>query len=310
MLRLLPMFAVLALFLILSSTGPPGARAQESGAGSVTVLTPESYPLVGGIWATEIDIAGGGDLRVSAADGTAFGTDVEFEDMRRPTGGSSAGVQPTSVGGDGSLLFEDVAEGRWTFSVRVLTDGSHGLLFEMDGQTARAANTASFASVTSTVADGNYKTGQSIDIRVSFTEPVSLERFSIENNGSDAGTGTFETLRQPEGITVHTIENRHYALVASRFEDSVQIIDITDPASPTSVASVTDGAVYPALDNPYDIATHTIGNKHYALVAAFDDSGVQIINITDPANPSAVADITDDATYPVLVEASGRTLLK
>ena len=42
-----------------------------------------------------------------------------------------------------------------------------------------------------------------------------------------------------------------------------------------------------------------IGSNHYALVASFRDDGVQIINITDPASPSAVADITDStATKP------------
>ncbi len=35
------------------------------------------------------------------------------------------------------------------------------------------------------------------------------------------------------------------------------------------------------------------GNKHYALVTATVDSGVQIIDITDPANPLPVAAVTD-----------------
>ena len=38
----------------------------------------------------------------------------------------------------------------------------------------------------------------------------------------------------------------------------------------------------------------------YALVGAFDDDGVQIINITDPYNPTNASSITDSAEYPKL----------
>ena len=49
--------------------------------------------------------------------------------------------------------------------------------------------------------------------------------------------------------------------------------------SPT--ASVTDGETYPELYGAQDITTVVIGENTYALVAASDDDGVQIIQLED-----------------------------
>ena len=106
------------------------------------------------------------------------------------------------------------------------------------------------------------------------------------------GVGGFNTLDSPRGITTHTIGNKHYALVAARFDYGVQIIDITDPAMPLAAAAVTNGSTY-QLDGPINITTHTVGNKHYALVVSERDDGMQIIDITDPTSPAPVAAVTD-----------------
>ena len=107
----------------------------------------------------------------------------------------------------------------------------------------------------------------------------------------------------PSSVTTTTIGSRHYALVASFFDDGVQIIDITDPSSPTAVASVTDRTLRKtarttrSLTALASVTTTTIpvdgADKHYALVASRLDNGVQIIDITNPSSPSAVAGITD-----------------
>ena len=41
-------------------------------------------------------------------------------------------------------------------------------------------------------------------------------------------------------------------------------------------------------------------NSTYALVAALEDHGVQIINIDDPYNPTNTSSITDGTRYPKL----------
>jgi hypothetical protein len=109
------------------------------------------------------------------------------------------------------------------------------------------------------------------------------------------------------GITTVVIEEKTYALVASLWDNGVQIIDISNPAAPSAVASVTDGTDYPVLNGAWDITTVVIGTKTYALVASYYDDGVQIIDISDPAAPSAVASVTDGTDYPALDGARGIT---
>ena len=113
-------------------------------------------------------------------------------------------------------------------------------------------------------------------------------------------TAGYTELDGAASVTTAQINSKHYALVASANDDGVQIINITNPSSPSPVASITDGATYPTLGGAHSITTAQINSKHYALVAASDDNGVQIINITNPSSPSPVASITDGATYPTL----------
>ncbi|MDI1495693.1 MAG: LVIVD repeat-containing protein [Cenarchaeum symbiont of Oopsacas minuta] len=108
-------------------------------------------------------------------------------------------------------------------------------------------------------------------------------------------------------ITTAQINGSTYALVAARGDNGVQIIDITIPSEPEPRANITDSAEYPKLHGARSITTAQINGSTYALVAALTDHGVQIIDITDPFDPSPVANITDSAEYPVLDSASGIT---
>ena len=115
----------------------------------------------------------------------------------------------------------------------------------------------------------------------------SRKHFLVGNVG-------FNTLCNASSVATTQIGDSHYALVASRGDDGIQIIDITDPADPTAIASVTDGKDgFDTLRDASSVATTQIGDSHYALVASRGDSGIQIIDITDPANPTATASATD-----------------
>ena len=94
-------------------------------------------------------------------------------------------------------------------------------------------------------------------------------------------------------ITTATIGGSTYALVAAWNDNGVQIINITDPYNPTNASSITNSTSYPTLNGANSITTATIGGSTYALVTAFDDDGVQIINIDDPYNPTNASSITD-----------------
>ena len=113
------------------------------------------------------------------------------------------------------------------------------------------------------------------------------------------GQGEFTELDGAWGITTVVIGESTYALVVGYYDDGVQIINITDPENPTATAAVTDGqtdgqgGTFTALSGAYGVTTVVIGGKTYALAAGSSDDGVQIMDISDPENPTATAAVTD-----------------
>ena len=180
----------------------------------------------------------------------------------------------------------------------------------------RVPGSAMPADVTSATKNGTYGPGEIVDVRITFTEKVSLETFGIRD-GNDMNASLFKELDGATSVTTIMIDSRHYALVASVRDDGVQIIDITTPSSPTAVANVTDSTTenltdYTELDGATSVTTTTIDSRHYALVASRIDNGVQIIDITTPSSPTAVANVTDSTTenltdYTVLKGATSIT---
>ena len=144
-------------------------------------------------------------------------------------------------------------------------------------------------NVTSIVHDGTYTVGDKIDITVTLDESVTVNIPSIVD-----GTGGFDELDAASSVDTVTVGNSTYAIVASIFDHGVQIINITNPALPTATASVTDGTGgFDELRGAHGVDTVTVGNSTYAIVASWYDGGVQIIDITDPALPTATASVTD-----------------
>ena len=106
--------------------------------------------------------------------------------------------------------------------------------------------------------------------------------------------GDYDTLDGAEGIAIINTDGLVYALVTARDDDGVQIIDITNISNPIPVSSIVDNnknssSPYTALNDPRGIDTISIGESIYALVASYIDDGVQIINITNPENPSSAS---------------------
>jgi len=110
------------------------------------------------------------------------------------------------------------------------------------------------------------------------------------------GDGGFGDLFRGKFVTTVVIDSNTYALVPAQLDDAVQIINITNPASPIPVADgviVDDnklgGSPFTELDGPFAVTTVVSGSNTYALVAASNGGEVQIINITNPASPTPVA---------------------
>ncbi|MCE2509326.1 MAG: hypothetical protein J4G04_08600, partial [Nitrosopumilaceae archaeon] len=108
------------------------------------------------------------------------------------------------------------------------------------------------------------------------------------------GMDGFTELDGAHSIDTIQISGRTYAVVASVDDDGIQIIDITNPTEPAPVAAVTDEVGgFTALDRAQGVEIAHIDGKTYAVVAGGIDDGVQIIDITNPAEPAPVAAVTD-----------------
>ena len=129
---------------------------------------------------------------------------------------------------------------------------------------------------------------------------VGLDGEPFRLMGLDADGNRFEVLEGAAAVETFESGGSTYAVVAARDDDGVQIIDLTDPTSPRAVAAVRDGdadgasGTFDELDGAAGVGIATIGGGTYAVVAARDDDGVQIIDVTDPAAPRAASSIADE----------------
>ena len=169
---------------------------------------------------------------------------------------------------------------------------------ELDG----ASGIAVFESGDSTYAAVASRLDDGVQI-LNITDPSAI---TAAGSISDDGTNTDELeLNGASGIAVFESGDSTYAAVASRFDDGVQILNITDPSAITAAGSITN---IPALvlNGAHGITIFESGDSTYAAVTLHDDNGVQILNITDPFAITAAGNITDaDADALVLDRAWG-----
>ena len=115
---------------------------------------------------------------------------------------------------------------------------------------------------------------------VEATDPDNLAAANIAGQIIDSGN---LELDGPSGVEYYQTNNRHYAVVVSEADDGMQIVDITNPASPTAAGYLSDDSST-LLDGAEGVAIYSVSGRTYAVVAATIDDGIQIVDITDPAN--------------------------
>ena len=70
-------------------------------------------------------------------------------------------------------------------------------------------------------------------------------------------------------------------MVAGWIDNGVQIIDVTDPASPTPVDAIFDNTEgFTALAEPQSVDLFETGGRTYAIVGSWGDVGIQIIEVS------------------------------
>ena len=95
------------------------------------------------------------------------------------------------------------------------------------------------------------------------------------------------------GVADFAIGASTYAAVASYANDGLQIVDISDPNNPTSAGQLRDDNST-LLAGPNGIGIFTIGAGTYAAVTSWGENGLQIVDISDPNNPTGVGQLRDD----------------
>jgi len=97
-------------------------------------------------------------------------------------------------------------------------------------------------------------------------------------------------LSRAQAVQVFESGQDTYAIVAS-IEGGLQIIRIIDPDNLAPVAQIPDTSVL-LLDDVFSIGVFEIGTKTYAA-AVSSDSGLQIIDVTDPTAPVPAGQLLD-----------------
>ena len=100
-------------------------------------------------------------------------------------------------------------------------------------------------------------------------------------------------LAEASDIAIFNSSGHTYAVVGALVDDSVQILDITNPYRITAAGSITDNDDL-VLARPTGIAIFNSRGNTYAAVASENDHGVQILDITDPYDITAADNIVDN----------------
>ena len=220
----------------------------------------------------------------------AFGYEDTFDALTSASGIDMAVIDDRSyavvVGTAGSIQIIDISDPHHPLPASSVFDDTGG--FDTLGGAVDVKIVSTDNGVYAAVTSYNEPDGIQI---VNITDPFNPGPVSSVRDGS----GGFDTLGNPYGVDIATINGRIYAVVGSGWPDhGVQIIDMTDPLNPGPVSSVRDGSGgFEALGGANDVDILMIHDQTFAVVASEHD-GVQIMDITNPFNPTPVASIVDN----------------
>ncbi len=176
-----------------------------------------------------------------------------------------------SDGDDEGIQIVDISDATSPTAAGSLRDNGALLLEGLNGIDVWTVGSRSYAAAVAGKDDGL----QIVDI----TDPTDLRPAGQLKNGADV------LLDDPKEVKVMAIEDRFYAAVAASAEDGVSLIDVTDPYNPVAAASIRDGQNGASeLDEANAVATYSADGRHFIVVAAISDNGVQILEIKTRAN--------------------------
>ena len=123
---------------------------------------------------------------------------------------------------------------------------------------------------------------------IDMTDPAAPRPVSRAEDGQDG----FDILQGAIDVETAKISGGTYAVVVGA--EGMQIIDMANPAAPRPASAVQVGQDgFEALGRASDVRIAQIFDRTYALVASWESSSVQVVDVTDPAAPRPAADIFD-----------------
>ena len=140
-----------------------------------------------------------------------------------------------------------------------------------------------------------FQSNNSIYVVVAALEDKSVQIINVTDPERIIATGNIRDdldliLDGAVGITTFQSDTDTYVAVAARYDDVVQILNVTDPTNIVAAGNVTDGGDL-ELNGAYGITTFELIGHTYAAVATRNSDGVQIIDVTDPTSITAVGNI-------------------
>ena len=172
-------------------------------------------------------------------------------------------------------------EGRWKYNFSGLYHRPYALdVFDINDNV--------YAAVVGSRGNHTHYTGAIQIIRI-YENGTMTDSFWASDGWASDRWGDFVGLGGARDINVFTMGNTTYALVASHYDDAVQLIHVHENGSMSAVSSVTDDVVsasspFNRLEGAEGIDTFAIGGDTYAIVSASVESGIQLIRVHDDGN--------------------------
>ncbi|MCY4492171.1 MAG: hypothetical protein OXC46_12035, partial [Thaumarchaeota archaeon] len=140
---------------------------------------------------------------------------------------------------------------------------------------------------------GNDRNG--IHIReVTNPDEITYKHHIYFNGPNGDGVGGVASLESATDVDVYSVGGRYYAVVTSEL-GKVQIMDVTNPNRMIPKGMIENDNTI-KLGGARAVSTFSIGDYHYAAIAAETDNAVQILNITNPNRITPVDNISDNDT--------------
>ena len=311
--------ALVFVVLMMGLSASEGAPAQDDPLAIVPVATVADDDILALDGAVAVDVFGAGN-RTYAVVAAARDDGIQIVDVTDPAAPVGAG----SVMDDASTILDgayDVAifgVGNRTYAV-VAAVVDDGIQIVDVTDPAAPVGAGSITDDAGTALDGASAVdtfgvgGRTYAVVASYREGIQIINVTDPSNPA-ATAAIFDDdhtilLDNTRGVDTFRVGGSTYAVATSRNDDGLEVVNVTDPASPVPVARIRDGgSAATLLEGARGVDAFVAGGRTYAAVAALDDNGIQVVEIADPSEPAAVSGVADGPALLLEGAASVTTL--